>query len=88
MSKHDKTLARMRAKPTPTNVTWDEMSAALKHLGYKLLTNSGSRRKFYHREKDALIICHEPHPHSEVDKGCVVAVVEHLKANGFLGEDE
>ena len=56
----------------------------LEHLGYKMLKNSGSRRKFYHSEKQALIICHEPHPAPNVDKGCVVDVVMHLRAYGFL----
>jgi len=86
MSKHDKTLARMQCKPVPANITWDEMSAALKNLGYQLIKGSGSRRKFYHKERDALICCHEPHPQPAVDKGCVVDVVEHLKANGFIKE--
>jgi hypothetical protein len=49
-----------------------------------MLKNSGSRRKFFHREKQALIICHEPHPRPMVDKACVVDVVRHLKAYGFL----
>lgn len=88
MGKHDKTLARMRKKPVPSDIKWDEMAAALKHLGYELLKNQGSRRKFYHREKDLLISCHEPHPQPDVDKGCVADVVVHLKANGFLEADE
>lgn len=56
----------------------------LEHLGYQLLTNSGSRRKFFHPETKALIICHEPHPAPTVDKGCVTDVVEHLRAHGYL----
>ena len=60
----------------------------LEHLGYKMLRNSGSRRKFYHSEKQALIICHEPHPSPSpspsVDKVCVADVVEHLRVNGLF----
>jgi len=46
--------------------------------------NSGSRRKFYNKNKDALIICHEPHPQPTVDKGCIADVIEHLKTYGFI----
>ena len=88
MSKHDKTLARMQAKPVPANVTWDEMSAMLKHLGYVVVKGRGSRRKFYHAAKNALIICHEPHPEPTVDKGCVAGVVEHLTSYGFIKGDQ
>ena len=52
--------------------------------GFKMLKNSGSRRKFHHAERDVLIICHEPHPSPEVDRGCIVDVAETLKANGFV----
>ena len=84
MSKHQKALAKLCATPPPSDLKWTELKAVLEHLGYKMLKNSGSRRKFYHSEKQALIICHEPHPSPSVDKGCVVDVVEHLRANGFL----
>ena len=63
---------------------WQELKAVLEHLGYALLKNTGSRRKFYHGGKKALIICHEPHPTPNVDKGCIADVVEHLRANGFI----
>lgn len=88
MSKHQKALQRLCAKPIPADITWDELSSVLKHLGYKLLKGNGSRRKFHHSGKDALIICHEPHPQPHVDKGCLADIVEHLKANGFLEESD
>jgi predicted RNA binding protein YcfA (HicA-like mRNA interferase family) len=84
MSKHAKALEKLRASPTPSSVKWEELRGVLEHLGYKLLKNSGSRRKFYHAGKDALIICHEPHPSPDVDKGCIADVVEHLKTHGFI----
>lgn len=86
MVKHRKTLVKMASIPPPSNVKWAEMRALLEHLGYKLLNGSGSRRKFYNKEKDLLIICHEPHPMPEVDKGCIVDVVDHLRSNGFIQE--
>lgn len=84
MSKHQKALDRLCAAPPPADFKWQELKAVLEHLGYALLKNTGSRRKFYHQGKKALIICHEPHPTPNVDKGCVADVVEHLRANGFI----
>lgn len=74
----------MYRKPTPADVKWDDMKAALEWLGYKTLNNDGSRRKFFHKEKDALIICHCPHPSPDVDKGCIDDVVEHLRTYGLI----
>ena len=84
MGKHDKTLARMSKKPTPSDIAWKDMEAALKHLGYEVVRGRGSRSKFYHKQKNLLISCHEPHPQPDVDKGCVADIVEHLRNNGFL----
>ena len=84
MSKHQKALHRLCATPPPADIKWQELKAVLEHLGYALLKNTGSRRKFYHEGKKVLIICHEPHPTPNVDKGCVADVVEHLRTNGFI----
>lgn len=84
MSKHEKALAKLLATPTPAHFKWDDLVSLLGHLGYTQQKNSGSRRKFYNSAKDLLISCHEPHPKSEVDKGCIVQVVDHLKANGLI----
>ena len=84
MSKHQKAFDRLCATPPPADYKWNDLKTLLEHLGYKMLKNSGSRRKFYHPDKRALIICHEPHPSPVVDKACVVDVVEHLRAYGFI----
>jgi len=84
MSKHDKTLLRLSAKPTPADIKWDELTGLLMHLGYTLLNNKGSRRKFHNSAKDDLIICHEPHGSANVDKGCVNDVAEHLRECNFI----
>lgn len=86
MSKHTKALLKLCAKPPSANVKWDELKNVLVHLGYSYLPGSGSRRKFYNKEKDALIICHQPHPSPSVDKGCLADVADHLKTHGFLKE--
>ena len=84
MSKHQKAIDRLCVTPPPADIKWQELKGVLEHLGYALLKNTGSCRKFYHEGKKALIICHEPHPTPNVDKGCVADVVEHLRANGFI----
>lgn len=87
MSKHEKNLARLSATPVPADIKWDELTGVLRYLGYNSLKtgrSGGSRRKFHHKDKDALICCHEPHPSPDVDKGCIADVVEHLKAHGFI----
>jgi len=84
MPKHLKLLEKLCAKPPPASFKWSDLKGVLRHLGFKMISNSGSRRKFHHVQKDVLIICHEPHPSPDVDKGCIVDVVETLKANGFV----
>lgn len=84
MAKHRKALERLCRTPPAADITWNELKSVLEHLGYTMLKGGGSRRKFYHAEKNALIICHEPHPSPEVDKGCITDVTEHLKANSFI----
>lgn len=84
MSKHRKALSRICSPPTPSDIKWNELQSILEGLGYKMITNSGSRRKFYNEERDALIVCHKPHPTSIVDKGCVADVAEHLKQYKFI----
>ena len=87
MSKADRLLEKLCAKPIPSDYRWADLVTVLQHLGYELQKggkSGGSRRKFYHREKDLLIHLHEPHPVKLVDKGAVKDVAEHLKANGFI----
>jgi hypothetical protein len=86
MPKHDKTLSKITSQPTPSNVKWSDLKSLLESLGYKQLKTGktgGSRRKFFNEAKNALIICHEPHPSSIVNKGCVADVAQHLKEHGF-----
>lgn len=83
MAKHHKVLDKLCAKPPAADIKWDELKGLLEHLGYTMLKNSGSRRKFFHKEKNALICCHQPHPSPDVDKGCIADVAEHLKTHGF-----
>lgn len=84
MSKHGKALAKLCANPPSADLKWDELKAVLEQLGYTMIKGGGSRRKFYHKDKNALIICHQPHPTPSVDKGCIVDVIAHLKTHSFI----
>ena len=84
MSKHQKALERLCASPPASDIKWQDLRGVLEHLGYEMLKGGGSRRKFYHPQKKALIICHQPHPTPSVDKGCIADVIEHLKLYGFI----
>ena len=74
MAQAEKIIERIKAKPTPRNIKWDELVLALKHLGYRVISSKGSHRKFYCAEKDNLISLHQPHPGNEV-KPCYIRQV-------------
>lgn len=87
MSKHNKTLKKLTSTPPPSDIKWSELSGLLKHLGYAPLKcgkTGGSRRKFYNKTKNLLIVCHEPHKPANVDKGCIKDIVKQLKIAGVL----
>lgn len=84
MSKQAKALERLCQEPTPSNFKWDDLKSLLISLGYKEINGSGSRKKFFHAEKNALINCHKPHPNPDVDKGCISDIVNHLRDNQFI----
>ncbi|MBB6243093.1 putative RNA binding protein YcfA (HicA-like mRNA interferase family) [Rhodanobacter sp. MP1X3] len=84
MSKHEKLLEKLCGKPAPSDFTWDELKSVLLRFGYKMEKGSGSRRKFYNVTTKALIICHEPHPHSTIGKATVTDIVEHIRARGLI----
>lgn len=90
MSKSAKLLARLCTKPLPSDFTWDELCTLLSSFGYEPVKRGktgGSRRRFYNKKIDRLIHCHEPHPSKIVGKGCLADVLDHLKTNGLI-EDE
>jgi predicted RNA binding protein YcfA (HicA-like mRNA interferase family) len=84
MAQADKTIEKIKAKPTPSNIKWDELVVALKHLGYKEITNSGSRRKFFNVEMNDLISLHRPHPGNEVKPCFIKQVREKLEEIGLI----
>lgn len=88
MSKKSKALEKICSQPTPANIKWKELVSVLVALGYEEHSGTGSRKKFFHPVKNALISCHKPHPNPEVDKGCLADIVSHLKDHGFITDHE
>ncbi|HCC57852.1 MAG TPA: hypothetical protein DEQ47_11445 [Solibacterales bacterium] len=82
MSKRDKLLDRLRRRPT--DFQWGELESLLRGFGYELEKGSGSRRKFYCAETQALICLHEPHPQSTLKMYQLDELIQHLKERGLL----
>lgn len=85
MSRHEKLLQKIIAQPTPKDVKWDEIKVVLGHFGYRLLSGTGSRRKFMHPDTNDVIALHEPHPSPEVKAYVLRQVVEKLREQGLIG---
>lgn len=80
MSKHKKALQRLFSNPT--DFRWNELCALLKRLGFKQLEGSGSRVKFFHEDKDTIIIVHNPHPENTINVCYIRQITKTLKEMG------
>lgn len=63
---------------------WNELVTLLMQLGYEQKEMAGSRVRFYHKENDALLLLHKPHPENEQKGGALKSVKSHLKQEGWL----
>ena len=84
MAKQQRTLEKLARKPAPADIRWEELKAALEHLGYQELPNSGSRRRFVHSTDGHVISLHKPHPQPEVKQYVIRMVAEQLKQLGRI----
>ncbi|MFL0806926.1 MAG: type II toxin-antitoxin system HicA family toxin [Oceanobacter sp.] len=82
MGKQDKLLGKLGVarKVFP----WNELVTLLTQLGYEKKEMSGSRVRFYHKGRDALLLLHKPHPENELKGGALKSVKAHLKQEGWL----
>lgn len=85
MSKREKLLARLKDKPK--DFTWDEAKTLMCGYDFDLLKASGSRRKFFHKEKNIIIIIHKPHPHNVLLAYQVKDLIEGLKDSGVIKDE-
>ena len=84
MARVERVIEKIQAKPTPANIRWDELVAALRHLGYEVINSRGSRRKFHHPGTNHLISLHQPHPHQEVLPCYIRQVRDALEETGLI----
>jgi len=86
VSQIKKIIAKLQKKPTPKDVTWDELIKVLNHFGFKGLPagkTGGSRRKFINENK-MIISLHEPHPRKELKKYQIDQVLDTLKEERLI----
>ncbi len=82
MSKFEKAIARLKSKPT--DFTWKELQTIMRHFGYDEIKGSGSRRKFFNPQTQALISLHQPHPQPCLKAYAVDLLLDHLKEQSLL----
>lgn len=82
MSKLSKTIDHLLKKPK--DFTWEEAVTLMEKCDFEIIKNSGSRRKFYHKEKNILVNIHKPHPNNELKNYQVRDIIRALKTSGHI----
>lgn len=80
----DKLLKHLLQEPPPTNFTWEELVSLLSSFGFQEKTNSGSSRKFVHKETNNKIFLHKPHPHNHLKIYAIKQVIAKLEDMNLL----
>ncbi len=78
--KHRRTLRRIFANPTPSDIRWVEMEALLLAVGVEVVERSGSRVGL--RKGDERMVVHRPHPGPETGKATVRSISRFLERVG------
>ncbi|MEK9628343.1 MAG: type II toxin-antitoxin system HicA family toxin [Nitrospinota bacterium] len=84
MSRKEKLIKRLLGRPK--DLTWEELTALLKSLGYresKKAKTGGSRRRFTHESKPSINL-HKPHPKNIVKMYVIREVIEFLEREELL----
>ena len=82
MSKLDKAIARLKEKPK--DYSWVEAKALLSKLGFIEIQGDGSRVKFFHKERDLVVMLHCPHPGNTLKMYAVKIIYNRLSEGGFI----
>lgn len=85
MSKKDKLLKRLEAKPT--DFTYYELKTLLKYLGFvenNQGKTSGSRVTFWAESLNQVIMLHKPHPGNILKEYQIKQVITALKKVGVI----
>jgi hypothetical protein len=80
LSKHEKTLTAIFAKPTRSDVKWGDVEALLLHLGAEISEGSGSRVRV--SLNGAKAVLHRPHPRPEIKKYALEHIRDFLEGAG------
>jgi hypothetical protein len=82
MSKHEKLLKRIAARPK--DLTWSELVSLMSSLSFEMERSSGSGRKFINADTHATLFIHEPHPAKVLKSYQVRDAIHFLKEEGYL----
>lgn len=85
MTKIDKLIERLLS--IPKDFTYTELLSILNYFGYKESTKgktSGSRVMFIHKETEAPIRLHKPHPKPILKEYAIKQINEELKKENFI----
>ena len=81
MSRQDKLLNKLA--DFKASMTWAELVTLMQARGFTLLNSKrGSGRKFFHAEKDLVVILHEPHPSKTLKPYMKAAALDALRKVG------
>ena len=78
--RHRRTLERMRANPTPSDIRWVEIESLLYALGVNLVERAGSRVQLVKGAES--IVIHRPHPRPVARRDTIRDIVRFIERIG------
>ena len=79
-SRHRRTLERIFATPTPSDIRWAEVESLMTALDVEVVERAGSRVLL--RKENESIVIHKPHPRPHLLRTVVRKIAEFLGAIG------
>ena len=83
----NKEKLKRRILQLPKDFTFAELETTLFQLGFELDhkgKTSGSRVRFYHKEKQIQYLAHKPHPQRIIKEKALKDIVDFLKENKLI----
>ena len=88
MSKKDKLLNRLCAKPCPTDFRWDDLLTVMRWAGFKEQCRGGSHYMFEHKAKRCRVRISKTHPSGILKEYQILHAIDALTQVGILGDDK
>ena len=79
-ARQQRTLQRIFARPTPSDIRWTEIEALLVAAGVEVTERAGSRVGL--KKDNERMVVHRPHPQPEVGQATVRSIARFLAAVG------